>query len=239
MTWVKLADDFTEHKKLLAAGPLAGWLWVSALAWSNRNDANGVIPSAQVSRLASFDGIGVYTGVFSGDDVNCRALAERLVDVGLFEFHQDGYVIHDYADYQLTKEELERRSAAKRRAGQAGGLASAQARASAGAQAESKLGTRTTKPSSSSDLHRAASGSDDERVDSILGLFADRQTAKLAQRNPGRFRASTLRNARQDYSERIIDWLARYDVSDTQVADALAAGAEVPPSWGTCRIGAA
>ncbi len=121
MPWVRLDDAFADHQKILEAGPLAGWLWVCAIAWSNRNGTDGRIPRQKITALADFDGIGVYTGTFTGDDVDPRDLAQHLVDVGLFEPLPDGsWMIHDYTDYQLTKDEMAERRAAKSAAGKKG-----------------------------------------------------------------------------------------------------------------------
>lgn len=154
MPWVRLEDDFTEHPKILRAGPLAGWLWLTAIAWSNRNGTDGHIPLPQIRRLADFDGIGVYLGNFSGDDVDPMKLADVLVDAGLFEAVHGGFYIHDYDHYQLTVAAMRERSMAKQAAGRAGGQASARARgqagASAGAQAKSKPNTQHPTTTSSS-----------------------------------------------------------------------------------------
>lgn len=90
MTWVRLADDFYDHPKLLAAGPTAGWLWVCGLAYCNRYLTDGFLPSAAVTRLADIE--------------NPHRLAARLVDIGLWESVDGGYRVHDYRDYQPTAE---------------------------------------------------------------------------------------------------------------------------------------
>jgi len=104
MVWVRLADDFPHHPKVIAAGPLAGWLWACGLAYANRYATDGFIPSAQVKLLADLDG--------------ATGLARRLVDVGLWEVANGGYQIHDFAAYQPSAEEVkrERESAARRQA---------------------------------------------------------------------------------------------------------------------------
>ena len=80
----------------------------------------------------------------AGEDVTADWVIQLLIDAGLWDVVQndkgriDGYVIHDYEDYQPTREQVEADRAKKVAAGQAGGKASAQARAQAPAQAESK-----------------------------------------------------------------------------------------------------
>jgi hypothetical protein len=90
VTWVRLADDFYDHPKVLAAGPLAGWLWIAGIAYANRYLTDGYLPSAAVRRLTDLD--------------DPFRLAAKLVDVGLWELADGGYGIHDYATYQPTAE---------------------------------------------------------------------------------------------------------------------------------------
>lgn len=104
MVWVRLADDFPHHPKILQAGPLAGWLWACGLAYANRYATDGFIPSAQVRLLADLEA--------------AERHARRLVDVGLWEVAKGGYQIHDFATYQPSAEEVrrDRESAARRQA---------------------------------------------------------------------------------------------------------------------------
>jgi hypothetical protein len=104
MAWVRLDDGFLDHPKFLDAGPLAGYLAISAIAWSNRNLTDGFIPRSQVRRLVNFDGFAhhMWMGQVAGggDDADSHDLAEELVACGLWERAEGGFVIHDYNDYQ-------------------------------------------------------------------------------------------------------------------------------------------
>lgn len=92
MPWVRLDDGFPEHRKALAAGNDACWLFVAALCYAGRNLTDGFIPDAQVDRLTGQRG--------------ARKLADRLVEVGLLDAVDGGFQIHDYSDYQPTKEQV-------------------------------------------------------------------------------------------------------------------------------------
>jgi hypothetical protein len=100
MTWVKLDDQFADHPKVLEAGPLASWLYVCSLTYSARILTDGFIPKAQVRRLADVE--------------NAQELADKLVEVGLWDCVENGYQIHDYLDYNpsadtvKTKQESDR-----------------------------------------------------------------------------------------------------------------------------------
>jgi hypothetical protein len=132
MSWVKLDDGFAEHPKVIAAGPLAGWVHVCGLCYCNRNLTDGYVPRNVARRLADFEHIGLETGgvpgmVAVGVDVDCEMLVEALVEVGMWEEVEGGYLIHDYLDYNPSKDDvLARREAlskARSEAGKKGALA--------------------------------------------------------------------------------------------------------------------
>ena len=104
MSWIKLDDQFTDHPKVIAAGPLASWMYVCGLTYAGRYLTDGFIPAGQVRKLADVD--------------NASELAARLVEVGLWEPAEDGYIIHDYHDYnpRADKVRAERAANAKRQA---------------------------------------------------------------------------------------------------------------------------
>lgn len=92
MTWVKLDDCFTDHPKIAEAGPLASWLYVCGLTYASRLLTDGFIPRSQVRRLADLE--------------NAEELAERLVSVGLWDTTDGGYRIHDYLDFNPSRDEV-------------------------------------------------------------------------------------------------------------------------------------
>ena len=119
MVWVKITDNYAEHPKHLKAGPLAQAMWLSGLAYANRLQTGGLVPRSKARQLVDLDGDGgIVLGGFApgtilvansmGEPVpvDWRYLADTLVNVGLWEVCQDGFLIHDYFDYQLTKERI-------------------------------------------------------------------------------------------------------------------------------------
>lgn len=88
MAWVKLDDQFTDHPKIVAAGPQAGWLHVCAMCYASRYLTDGFIPINVIPRL--------MTG-------NTTKLVETLVAVGLWETAEGGYQIHDYLEYNPSR----------------------------------------------------------------------------------------------------------------------------------------
>lgn len=111
MTFVKIDDAFPDHPKFLEAGPVAGYLALTAIAWSGRNLRDGVIPRAQVPRLANLEGVVIDAQPNmivegEGDFVSPFELADRLVEVGLWKPHPDGFEIHDYLDHQASRADV-------------------------------------------------------------------------------------------------------------------------------------
>jgi len=104
MSWIKLDDQFADHPKVIAAGPLAAWLYVCGLTYCGRYLTDGWIPEGQVRKLADLD--------------DAAEQAQRLVDVGLWERVDDGYIVHDYLEYNPTgaKVKSERAANARRQA---------------------------------------------------------------------------------------------------------------------------
>lgn len=121
MTWVRLDDHFDENKKLAAVGPLGIALWTVGLAYCNRNLTDGVIPWSVARRLLAWDFLGAaeedgmrrrysiaMTSGMVGDNVDSDFVIELLVAAGLWEELDNGagYYVHDYDEYQPSKEEV-------------------------------------------------------------------------------------------------------------------------------------
>lgn len=96
MSWFKVDDSFASHPKCAAleAGPCFGEavsLWTLAGSWSASQLTDGVVPIAQLRRLVPFA---------------WEPAAAELVRVGLWELHADGFVFHDWLDYQPSRAEV-------------------------------------------------------------------------------------------------------------------------------------
>lgn len=120
MEWVKIDDNLPDHPKVLAIPrehrAEAMWLFVRANCYCSRNLTDGFVP------LGYFD--------------DAQATVQHLLEVGLLDdAPPTGYRVHDYLDYNRSKEQVEEFKAKRKAAGQKGGLATAQARATANATA--------------------------------------------------------------------------------------------------------
>lgn len=95
MAWFKADDRIMEHPKFLAARAKGGHsvigVWFEAGTWANGQMTDGFIPRSWAILN------------------NAETEAGVLVEVGLWheDAARDGWQMHDYSDYQPTREELE------------------------------------------------------------------------------------------------------------------------------------
>lgn len=104
MPWTKIDDQFYDHPKIVAAGPLGVALFVCALSYCGRHLTDGFIQAAQVHRLIDIE--------------HAQAVADQLVKVGLWDRVNGGYHVHDYLEYNPSAQQVkqERKAAALRKA---------------------------------------------------------------------------------------------------------------------------
>lgn len=102
MPWIRLEDHVDEHPKIAAASDGAFRLWVNALAYANRSLSDGFIPAPMIRRLSTAH--------------KPEKDAAELVKLGLWETVDGGWLIHDFHDYQPSREQVleERRKTAER-----------------------------------------------------------------------------------------------------------------------------
>lgn len=136
MPWVKIDDHFSEHPKHAMVGPLGWGVWLAGLAYCNRALTDGFIPRSVARTLASFEVVDregrvwklSRTSGMTGHDIDADWVIGLLVEAGLWEEVPGGYRVHDYLDYQPSRDDVLREREKKREAGRKGGLASAKAR---------------------------------------------------------------------------------------------------------------
>ena len=106
VTWARLDDGFHSHPKVLAAwakSPAAVGLHARALSYAANHEQDGRVSRDALSALAH------------DDDLRDEAV-QVLTDAGLWHENGDGYVIHDFLDYNPSRESLtERRKADRER----------------------------------------------------------------------------------------------------------------------------
>lgn len=136
MPWVRIDDHFDQNQKIAAAGPLGMALWTAGLAYCNRQLTDGFIPRAIARTLLDFevdyDGrryqLSVTSGIV-GRDVDAEFCIGLLLENGLWDEVDGGYLVHDYADFQPTREQVIAEREGRHSAKAAGGKARAAAAA--------------------------------------------------------------------------------------------------------------
>src|SRR6266516_3968709 len=110
MPWVRFDDQFTIHRKVDGLSDAAFRLHTSAIFWSARNLTDGFVSredldgvSARVRTPGRFAAECVRRGVWHLGDEDCTS-AKCPADGG----DGDGWVIHDYWEFQPSKEQVKR-----------------------------------------------------------------------------------------------------------------------------------
>lgn len=98
MVWVRLEDDIGDHPKLAAIDDHAFAIYVCGLAYCNRQLTDGFIPT----------GIGLTLRHCGG---KTKQAITALVGARLWEVVDGGWRIHDFLDYQPSKETVQKERA--------------------------------------------------------------------------------------------------------------------------------
>lgn len=97
MSWVKLDDRFTEHKKVMGLTDKEFRVHVNALCYAGRmrdpHIHTSVLPAIRAT----------------------KGTANNLTTKGLWDATSDGWVIHDWEEYQGPRSAAERQSDYRRR----------------------------------------------------------------------------------------------------------------------------
>lgn len=94
MSYAQFHDGFYRNAKVKRAGNMAGWMWVASIGYANENLTDGFIPAEALNELSELDS-------------KPRAkLAAKLVDVGLWEKADGGWMIHDFLKWNFTREQV-------------------------------------------------------------------------------------------------------------------------------------
>lgn len=102
MPWVKLDDRFPSHRKIALLPDRAFRLHVSALCWASENLTDGRVTDRELGLVAKIR--------------NVKATAQQLADAGVWDRVEGGWAIHDYLDYNPSREQVlaERKKNAER-----------------------------------------------------------------------------------------------------------------------------
>lgn len=93
MPWVKLDDRFPSHRKIALLSDRAFRLHVSAICWCSENLTDGRITDRELQHVAHIRGL--------------KATAKQLEDAGLWDRTDDGWIVHDFLDYNPSREQVQ------------------------------------------------------------------------------------------------------------------------------------
>lgn len=147
MPWVRIDEEFPRHPKVVKAGPLGMAMHVAALCYCNQYLTDGFVPRAVVVGLLDLSGIGMrqWMGELTGggEDASWELVVQDLEAAGLWEREQGGWRIHDFHDYQPSREHVLRLREIRKVVGAKGGKAKQKQIAK---QPESKSPSRSEAP---------------------------------------------------------------------------------------------
>mgnify|MGYP000961113914 CR=1 FL=1 len=122
MAYTNTDYSFWTNPKVRAAGKDAAFLYIAGNGFCNEYLTDGFISDTDIETVA-----------FNAFQRQPKKAVESLVRAGLWDRVPGGYQIHDYLDYNKSKQEIEelrsKKSYAGKKSGQARAQASAQARA--------------------------------------------------------------------------------------------------------------
>lgn len=129
MAWGRFDDSYPMNRKVRPLSDAAFRLDVSAILWSSHYGTDGQVPAADlgavsdVKRPAKAVGELVARGRWHEPDHDCQRCRERCPDV------VDGWVIHDFLDYNPSQAEATKVRTKRADAGRRGGQASGKTKA--------------------------------------------------------------------------------------------------------------
>lgn len=100
MTWLKVDDEFPEHKKVRRLSDGAFRLHVTAMCLCAKDETDGRVAEADLDDMKNIDRL--------------RKFIPALVLADLWEVIDGGWLIHDFLDYNPSHEQLVRDRASAR-----------------------------------------------------------------------------------------------------------------------------
>lgn len=128
MTWVRLDDQFPIHRKVGALSDPAFRLHVEALCWCARHLTDGVVSRDDLSTVSRIRGAERYVA--------------ELVRRGCWSETDEGWLIHDYLEYQQSRSKVLQTREQRQKAGRAGGKRSGESRRGSKAAGQSADGSK-------------------------------------------------------------------------------------------------
>lgn len=143
MAWVKLDDRFFTNPKAIAAGPLGCQLFIAGLAYCAAHLTDGWIPDGAMRIVAA------------QAQVSAR-IADRLVEVGFWVREDGGYRVHNYLEWNPSRDEAREASLKARAAAHARWNARRNASGNASGMRDALQDAMPSRPVPSKSTSRAA-----------------------------------------------------------------------------------
>jgi len=93
MAWLRIDDRARTHPKIIKAGSSAAWLWFCGLSYCREHLTDGKIDKKAIKILTS-------------DLTFPQKFAKKLVEVGLWHDRGSYYEVHDFLDWNPSKEQV-------------------------------------------------------------------------------------------------------------------------------------
>jgi len=210
--WVKLDTDFADHPKLLGVSPVAQITWIRSICWSAKFLTDGFVPRS------AFSTIGISTRV-----------ANSLVEAGLWDAVEDcdgenGIVVHNFCEWQVTSDESERRrSAVAERQRRARAKKASSKKPEPDPHGETPEAPRTPAP--------VVSNEPRTRLEVAADEFVDHHTAKAKPTNPEAYRRTVRASFTEEHGTRCQELTERFpDITGRELGRILLSEAAGEPS---------
>jgi hypothetical protein len=229
MTWVRLDDGFYTHPKARAAGLQGRALYIAALCWSNQNLTDGHIPTDSLALICAYAEVK-------------PTVAKKLAELGLWDVTDGGWQIHDFHEYQPTRESVERdrrqakeRMQAMRIRKRSAGVTPALRRNKA--ERSPEVRSTPSRPLSSTESSSYTESSsdpsypqdDDDFLKAVATSYAQRCATANGKTNPAGYQRTIIANFTHDHAETVHDLRARAPNAPAHaIAEALHAGNSRP-----------
>lgn len=165
MVWVRFDDQFTIHRKVDGLSDAAFRLHVSAIFWCARNLTDGLVPEEDLD-------------IVSARVRSPQRFAAELVRRKLWSQTDDGWLIHDFLEFQPSRAEVLEKRAKRAEAGRKGGIKSGESRRSSPSSERQSNQTRSNDEANASRLVEPPVPSSPE------GTRTDTGSQSSSRRNP-------------------------------------------------------
>lgn len=113
--WFRVKQGYHATPRFADVSELAELLWLRALDYCSSNLTDGWISKRAAATLLNVSG-----WAFEGEPVTLERLWDELVLAGLVEDDGGSWHLHDYLDYQASRDDVARKQAARAAAGKRG-----------------------------------------------------------------------------------------------------------------------